>query len=41
MMSGSTSYRDLSGEEGDYSSDELVDAVLWCVRAVVVKARIV
>jgi hypothetical protein len=28
-------------EEGDYSSDELVDAVLWCVGAVVVKARIV
>jgi hypothetical protein len=27
-------------EEGDYSSDELVDAVLWCVGAVVVKARI-
>ena len=28
-------------EEGDYSSAELVDAVLWCVGAVVVKARIV
>lgn len=27
-------------EEGDYSSDELVDAVLWCVGAVAVKARI-
>jgi hypothetical protein len=27
-------------EEGDYSSDELVDAVLWCVGAVTVKARI-
>ena len=27
-------------EEGDYSSRELVDAVLWCVGAVVVKARI-
>ncbi|MBC7976015.1 MAG: hypothetical protein H7138_13670 [Myxococcales bacterium] len=28
-------------EEGDHSSRELVDAVLWCVGAVVVKARIV
>lgn len=28
-------------EEGEYSSRELVDAVLWCVGAVVVKARIV
>lgn len=28
-------------EEGDYSSHELVDAVLWCVGAVVVKSRIV
>jgi len=28
-------------EEGDYSSDELVDAVLWCIGAVVVMARIV
>jgi hypothetical protein len=28
-------------EVGDYSSDELVDAVLWCIGAVVVKARIV
>lgn len=28
-------------EEGDYSSRELIDAVLWCVGAVVVKARIV
>lgn len=28
-------------EEGDYSSDELVDAVIWCVGAVVVMARIV
>lgn len=28
-------------EEGDYSSRELVDAVLWCVGAIVVKARIV
>jgi len=28
-------------EEGDYSSDELVDVVLWCVGAVVVMARIV
>lgn len=28
-------------EEGDYSSNELVDAVLWCVGAVVVMARIV
>jgi hypothetical protein len=28
-------------EEGDYSSRELVDAVLWCVGAVVVKSRIV
>jgi len=27
-------------EEGDHSSRELVDAVLWCVGAVVVKARI-
>jgi hypothetical protein len=27
-------------EEGDYSSNELVDAVLWCVGAVVMKARI-
>jgi len=27
-------------EDGDYSSRELVDAVLWCVGAVVVKARI-
>jgi hypothetical protein len=27
-------------EEGDYSSAELVDAVLWCVGAVAVKARI-
>jgi hypothetical protein len=27
-------------EEGDYSSNELVDAVLWCVGAVVVKAKI-
>lgn len=27
-------------EEGDYSSDELVDALLWCVGAVTVKARI-
>lgn len=27
-------------EDGDYSSDELVDAVLWCVGAVAVKARI-
>jgi hypothetical protein len=27
-------------EEGDYSSDELVDAMLWCIGAVVVKARI-
>jgi hypothetical protein len=27
-------------EEGDYSSRELVDAVLWCVGAVVVKSRI-
>jgi hypothetical protein len=27
-------------EEGDYSSRELIDAVLWCVGAVVVKARI-
>jgi hypothetical protein len=28
-------------EEGDHSSRELIDAVLWCVGAVVVKARIV
>ena len=28
-------------EEGDHSSRELVDAVLWCVGAVVMKARIV
>jgi hypothetical protein len=28
-------------EEGDYSSDELVDAVLWCIGAVVAMARIV
>jgi hypothetical protein len=28
-------------EIGDYSSRELVDAVLWCVGAVVVKARII
>lgn len=27
-------------EEGDHSSRELVDAVLWCVGAIVVKARI-
>jgi hypothetical protein len=27
-------------EEGDYSSRELIDAVLWCVGAVVMKARI-
>ncbi|HEX8114314.1 MAG TPA: hypothetical protein VF516_41575 [Kofleriaceae bacterium] len=27
-------------EEGDYSSRELVDAVLWCVGAIVVKSRI-
>lgn len=27
-------------EEGDYSSAELVDAVLWCVGAVTVKARL-
>jgi hypothetical protein len=27
-------------EVGDYSSDELVDAVLWCVGAIVVKSRI-
>lgn len=27
-------------EVGDYSSDELVDAVLWCVGAVIVKSRI-
>ena len=27
-------------EVGDHSSRELVDAVLWCVGAVVVKARI-
>ncbi len=27
-------------EEGDYSSRELVDAVLWCVGAVVVKSKI-
>jgi hypothetical protein len=27
-------------EDGDHSSDELIDAVLWCVGAVVVKARI-
>lgn len=27
-------------EVGDYSSDELVDAVLWCIGAVVVMARI-
>lgn len=28
-------------EEGDYSSNGLVDAVLWCVGAVAVKARII
>jgi hypothetical protein len=28
-------------EDGDHSSRELIDAVLWCVGAVVVKARIV
>jgi hypothetical protein len=28
-------------EEGDHSSRELVDAVLWCVGVVVVKSRIV
>jgi hypothetical protein len=28
-------------EEGDHSSRELIDAVLWCVGAVVMKARIV
>lgn len=27
-------------EEGDHSSRELVDAVLWCVGAIVMKARI-
>lgn len=27
-------------EEGDYSSAELIDAVLWCIGAVAVKARI-
>jgi hypothetical protein len=27
-------------EEGDFSSRELVDAVLWCVGAIVVKSRI-
>lgn len=27
-------------EEGDYSSRELIDAVLWCVGAVAVKSRI-
>jgi hypothetical protein len=27
-------------EEGDHSSRELVDAVLWCVGAIVVKSRI-
>lgn len=27
-------------EEGDYSSRELVDAVLWCVGVIVVKSRI-
>jgi len=27
-------------EDGDYSSRELIDAVLWCVGAVVMKARI-
>ena len=27
-------------EEGDYSKRELIDAVLWCVGAVVVKSRI-
>ena len=27
-------------EEGDYSSRELIDAVIWCVGAVVMKARI-
>lgn len=27
-------------EVGDYSSDELVDAVLWCIGAVVAMARI-
>jgi hypothetical protein len=27
-------------EEGDYSSDALVDAMLWCVGAVAVKARV-
>jgi len=26
--------------DGDHSSRELIDAVLWCVGAVVVKARI-
>lgn len=28
-------------EEGDYSSDELVNTVLWCVGAVVAMARVV
>ena len=28
-------------EDGEYSSQELVDAVLWCVGVVVVKARVV
>jgi len=28
-------------EDGAHSSRELVDAVLWCVGAVVVKSRIV
>ena len=36
-MHASTKYLE---EVGDYSSDELVDAVLWCVGAVVVMARI-
>jgi hypothetical protein len=27
--------------EGDHSSRELIDAVLWCVGAVVAKARII
>jgi hypothetical protein len=38
-----TTSKDLTNyleQEGDYSSDELVDAVLWCVGAIVVKARI-
>jgi hypothetical protein len=39
-----TTSKDLTNyleEEGEYSSRELIDAVIWCVGAVVLKSRIV